>query len=328
MATQASPPKPWESTEADAGPDAPVEDPVKLLGSMLLGKGGPATGNISTHEIRVSSALVLGGVCLGLAGFAAITLSLTQGGDPYPVRRLGGVLGGVGLLMLMWGILAGLPSHRTLRVIGLFGAVIGGIGIAAFAWAYPQNWGRPRVDDHTVTVLATYVLGLVLLVAATFASLVADFVLRMQVRSKLRGELGRDPTDEEIQRDIDEAWRRHKVTWGGTVADTGRGIKVKVEDLPADWAALPRIGREVYAGGERATAVDTAVDQLTNFRGGRQRKSELPEAGLGDSAGALKALRTARAEAPKPSFWDRLLRRAPKAPPGFDLQGAGPRPPL
>jgi hypothetical protein len=269
----------------------------------------------------------MGGVVLGLAGFGAIALAQVSEGPPWALRELGGVLGGLGAMLLMWGIQAGLPAHRALRVIGLFGAGIGALGLAAFVWAYPEQWGRPGRPDQVVPVMATYVTGLVLMVAATFGALVADFVLRMQVRGRLRGELGRDPTDDEIQRDIDEALRRHKVTWGGLMPVEGKGLKVKVEAVPAEWADLmPKIGRETIASGERVAPLNDAVDSLVKFRGGRNKTSDTAEAGLGDAAGALAALRTARAVQPKRTWLDRLLRRKPTwaPPPGWELQGQGP----
>lgn len=329
--TTGGPPSPWESTHQDDSADGgKAPPPGKVLGELLLGKAGQPSAGIATHEIRLSSGLVLAGVCLGLAGFGAIALA--QGAAvPQELRELGGVLGGLGVLVLLWGILAGLPQHRLLRVLGLGGVVIGLIGLAAFVWAYPQNWGKPGVTDHTVTVLGTVVAGVVLLVGATFAALVSDFVLRMQVRGRLRGELGREPTDEEIQRDIDEAMRRHKVTWGGLSEDHTKGLKFRAEPLPGDWKVYaPRFGKEVVASGERADAVSTAVDSLTNFRGGRQRTGEIAEGSSAGAADALRALRAAQAIAPKRSWLDRLLGRWPKPPPGYGAAPprlAGPRPP-
>lgn len=318
--TNGAPPSPWERTSADE-PESAAPDPGQVLGELLLGKAGRPGGGIATHEVRVSTGLVLGGVCLGLGGFAAIALG--QGAAvPQELRELGAVLAGAGLLVLLWGILAGLPPHRTLRIIGLGGLVIGCLGLAAFSWAYPQNWGKPGLTDHTVTVLGTYVAGLVLIVAATFAALVSDFVLRMQARSRLRSELGREPTDDEIQRDIDEALRKHKVTWGGLSEDTTKGLKFRAEALPGDWKVFaPRFGRETVASGERADAVSSAVDALTHFRGGRQRSGEIAEGGSADAAEALRALRTAQAVAPKRTWLDRLLGRPAKPPPGY---GAAP----
>jgi hypothetical protein len=322
--TKGAPPKPWESnarTEESGSPD-----PVAVFGEMLLGKAGPPTAAIATREIRASSALVLGGVTLGVAGFGAIALAQGQA-VPQHLRELGGVLGGAGLLVLLWGILAGLPGHRLLRVVGLVGAFVGAVGMAAFVWAYPEQWGKPGVADHTVGVLGTYVAGVVLLVGATFGALIADFVLRMQVKSRLRDELGREPSDAEIQADIDYAMRRHKVTWGGLAEDTGKGLTFKAEPLPAEYQAImPKFGRETIAEGERKHAVDHAVDALTAFRGGRMRTDEMPEAGLGDASDALRALRNAQGAKPVKRTWlDRLLGRWPKPPPGYaDLTRAGP----
>lgn len=325
--SKAEPPSPWESTDEERA--EPVQDPVALLRDLLLGRAGRPNAAIGQREIRLSSAFVLGGVCLGLAGFGVIALAQMQlpAGEPQPLRELGAVLGGSGLLVLLWGILLGLPAHQSLRALGVGGVAIAAVGIAAFVGAYPQNWGRLGVTDHIVPVLATYVTGLVILVAATFASLVADFVLRMQVRGRLRGELGREPTDDEIRRDIDEAMRRHKVTWGGVVADTGKGIRVKAEDLPSDWqVVMPKVGRETIASGERAAQLDLAVDKLLDFRGGRQRRGELPESGVGDAADALRAMRTAKESAPKPGLLDRLLGRwrKPALPPGFEARARAP----
>jgi hypothetical protein len=283
-------------------------EPLPLLRDLVLGRGETPQPGVQTRQIRASSALVLGGVCLGLAGIASLALAQFQD-RPQGLRELGGVLGGLGLLVLLWGILAGLPSARLFRRAGSLGAVVGLLGLAAFAWAYPQNWGKLDAPDHSVTVMATYTAGVVLLVGATFAALVADFVLRMQVRGRLRTELGREPTDEEIQRDIDEAMRKHRVTWGGVVADEGTGLRVKVESLPSEWAAImPKIGRETVASGERVTAVDNAVDKLLEFRGGRNRTGAMPEAGVGDAANALRALRAAQPERRAKRGWlDRLL---------------------
>lgn len=313
--TKSAPPSHREAGEGDA-----VEDPGRLLTDLLLGRAGAGAG-LGQRQIRVASGMVLGGVCLGLAGFACIALAQMRL-DPYPLRELGGLLGGAGLLVLMWGILTGLPAGRAARAIGVTGVAAGLLGMAAFAWAYPEQWGRIGVVDQTVPVLATYVAGLVMLVAATFGALVADFVLRMQTRARLRDELGREPTDEEIQRDIDEAMRKHKVTWGGVVEDTTRGIKVKVEALPPGWTvSMPRIGREVEAKRESVNAVDVAVDNLVKFRGGRVRTDELPEGGLGDAAGALQSLKVARETAPKLTWWQRLFAKKKPSwspPPGWD----------
>jgi hypothetical protein len=216
--------------------------------------------------------------------------------------------------------------------MGLAGAAISAAGIAMFSWAYPERWvvefTGPGVQDYSVVVLATYVLGTVVLVGATFASLVADFVLRMQIRARLRGELGREPTDGEIQADIDEAMRKHKVSWGGMGPDPTKGLTVHVEALPKEWqAAMPKFGREYIASGERVAAVDGAVDKLLDFRGGRIRKGELPENGLGAAADHLKALRDAKAHMPKRSLWQRFVdwvhgRKLSDVPQGWEAKRA------
>jgi len=290
--------------------------PLAVLADMLLGRAGEASVKLGVHEVRVSSALVATGVVLGLAAFGVVATAQLRGGPPQGLRELGGVLGGAALVALLWGILAGLPAPRVMRGVALAGVAVAAVGIAAFSWAYPERWAKPGVPDMMVPVLGTYVLGLVLLVAATAGALVANFVERMQARERLRKELGREPTDEEIRADIELAMRRYPVTWGGIAADKGRGIQVHVEDIPPEWrAALPKMGKRTEAPQE-LTAVDQAVDRLRDFRGGRMRRERQPVGGVGDAAAALNALRAAQhqqATAPKPTLVDRLLGRKPKA---------------
>jgi hypothetical protein len=286
-------------------PDDPAENPLGLVRDLALGRAGP----LRQRDIRFSTGFVLGGLTVALAGAACIMLAQTHNdASTWALRRLGGVLGGAGLLTLLFGILAGLPANRWLRGLGVLGVLLGSGALALFAWAYPDQWSKVDAPDWSVPVIALYTLGAAMLVGAAFAALVADFVLRWQTRARLQQELGREPTDEEIRRDIEEAWRRHKVSWGGVAMVEGKGLTVKVEPLPAEYlVGRGKVGKQLEVSGDRAAAVDSAVGQLSQFRGGRMRTGELPEGGMQDAALALRSLRQERAAAPKPGLWARLL---------------------
>lgn len=276
--------------------------------ASLMERAGVEEAGYTERRLHLAMALFIAGVLLVLAG--AVLLVAAQWYPPtlelsmrYTLRQIGGLTAGLGVVVLFLGLLAALYTKRYMRWLGLAGGCVTVAGLAGFAWAYPFNWGVPGQPDWSGPVALTLLSGATTLIAATFAAMVSNMVLRMRVRGALRDEFGREPTDEEVNRDIDEALRRHRYTWGGIVERADHGLRFRDEPIPPEFLAMGWKERKHESGTE---ALDASQRMLNAFRGGRMRTGELDQGKLDASAGMLRRLRDEKAAAEARKPWNRF----------------------
>jgi hypothetical protein len=158
--------------------------------------------------------LFAGGVCLllvavVLAASASIVGALGLG--TVEARELAGGLAGIGLAAALVGALAAVPVDRGIWYRGLGGALIAGVGVVGFLWAYPGRWYGDS-PDLAFSMLAVYALGIVTAASYLFAG-VSDLTERVDRTEALvaavRGTdgLGTDGSTDTAGNGTDEADR-------------------------------------------------------------------------------------------------------------------------
>lgn len=221
----------------------------------------------------------------------------------FVLRHVGGVVAGLGAVMLFTGLVAALSTRPYMRVLAAVGAVVSLAGVAGFGYAYPWRWGVGA--DLSVPVIVVLTVGFAVLVAATFAAVVSNLILRQRVRQQLREDLGREPTDEEVARDIEEAMERYRYTWGGVREDTTRGLTIDTEPAEGFVVTNWKLSRDVEDDDLPSALRSTST--LLAFRGLSSKEGELDVGSMDTDAASLVALRQEKASA-EANRWTRRLR--------------------
>lgn len=219
----------------------------------------------------------------------------------FVLRHVGGITGGVGATLLFVGIVAALSTRPYMRWLAIAGAVVSLVGVAGFGYAYPHHWGIGQ--DLSIPVIVTLTVGFAVMIGATFASTVSNLILRQRIRAELRDELGREPTDEEVRRDVEEALAMYDYTWGGTRVDRTKGLRISEEHVDQ----LEVHGWKFQESEDADTAgLDRSTQMLTALRGGVEKEGELELGGVDQKGAALKRLREGKAEAEANRPWNRF----------------------
>ena len=269
---------------------------------------------------------LFGGVLIGLA---AIVLLFVAGNQPegssaeFSWRKASFVFAAAAGALVFLGVALTLPSKRSMRIVATVGLVLCAAGTAMFAYAYPMHFNVTDTQgDYTEVTVGLYVLGIAIIIAATFTSLVGYYLDRVQAAAAggPRGTAYSDQFDEYevpdsvIEKDIEYAMRKYKYAWGdGSAAASGVQINIK-DDFEAG---------TVIGGGKgvartvqlEAPQVDDATKALRAVRPGQKEKS-LPTAEVDAQTNALLAFRkqkfeqkAAKKSSPigKLGWWQRLL---------------------
>ena len=143
--------------------------------------GGAGGSEVGARRLSLGVGLFLGGTLLLVAGIlAAAEVFVPAGTTSGTARRLGGVLGGIGVPLVTLGVMTVLPADRRTRVAAVVGAVIMALGVALFSQAYPNHWvggPRPELVDLTLPTAGVYFLGAATTMWSVFVG-VANFKTR------------------------------------------------------------------------------------------------------------------------------------------------------
>lgn len=226
------------------------------------------------------------------------------------------LLGMLALPIALVSIVVLLPTQRRVEYIAAGGIAITLLAGAGFLYVYPADWWEFGMQE-TLMVVATYAVGLTLVIAANGAALVAHQL--EQVRAPTPSEITGDEaieretvSEEQVRADIEDAMQDVELSWGGIMKDKHRRL-----ELSADYA-------DDYAGDidvEATTtmsegSVDDQVAQLQALKGGQQQTAESPST-VDDQTAALRELKQQKerdevpANAPlaRGGFFGRLLDR-------------------
>lgn len=266
--------------------------------ARIFERGQPDDENVTEGRLHAAFLLFVSGGLLCLIAAAVLvaaqlfpetfTLSMR-----FVLRHVGGVIGGIGATALFAGIVAALSTRAYMRWLAAVGGVIAVAGVAGFGYAYPYHWGVGQ--DLSVPVILVLTAGFTLLVGSTFAAVVSNLILRQRIRKELREDLGREPTDAEVERDVQEALSQYTFNWGGVREDNTKGLTFTEEPLEGyqvhGWRPNRDEELDDYGSLERSTST------LLKFRGGAQHQGDIALDGVDQKGAALADLRRQKAQA-------------------------------
>lgn len=200
----------------------------------------------SKGQLYTGFFLLLAGVALAVAGIVVFQTSVTD----YGWREAAIVLASLSAPSIFLGIFWALPSKVAMRTIAVIGTGLCLIGTVLFSRFYPLQFNAPGNEnlgfpDRTGLVIGVYAVGLVMLLAGTFTSLIGYYLSRITAGATGAGRAAGtgvefDPNaayqydipDSVIERDIELAMKRYKYSWGGEGGSgaASQGLQINVPD--------------------------------------------------------------------------------------------------
>ena len=301
------------------------EEANPLLGYYRRYIGDPER----TVDVYAGFGLFFVGLGLGVVGVAVFLYSATLPPNTIPmysVREVAAVAAALGLPGLLLGVVVLLPVDRRMLYLGGAGSATTVIAIGWFVTVYPYDWNVPEPPDYSAQVVALYSVGLVAVIAATGAALVAHQVEQAtdsvavdpDSAATARSSGSADDTteadaetvtDEAVRADIERELDKTELTWGGVERSKGRRLQLDtsaVDDADIDPGTLSGSATETRT---TSGTVNDAVSQLAGLQGGTQNTASGES--TDDQADALRALREQQraedvAEAEDDSVVDRI----------------------
>ncbi|MFW6318099.1 MAG: DUF7139 domain-containing protein, partial [Halorubrum sp.] len=149
--------------------------------SLSEAYGGRGRSEVDPRRLYLGVGAFVAGTLLLVAGIlVAAEVVLPSGYSSGAARRLGGILGGVGVPLLLLGVMTVLPADRNTRAAAVVGAGVMCLGVALFAYAYPYHWvggPRPELTDLTLPTAGLYFVGAATTMWSVFVG-VANFKTR------------------------------------------------------------------------------------------------------------------------------------------------------
>ncbi len=242
-------------------------------------------------DVYVGFGLFLGGI-----GLAIVGLLLFMWGNTFDARSPGYfawvgpayALEMIALPVVMLGIVTLLPSERRMLYASVGGVAITVAAVVGFLFVYPQDWNGYG-DDYTVQVVAVYAVGLAGIAASTGAALIAHYLdMAQQADAVVTGDETDDEpelTDEDVQRDIDEAMEGVELSWGGVQKTEHKRLSFSEDDFDD-----VDVDTDAGTTTTRSTGVDAQVAGLKGLKGG-ETKTTTSSATVDDQTAKLKELR-------------------------------------
>ena len=276
-------------------------------------------------DVYAGFGLFFVGLGLGVVGVAVFLYSATLPPNStamYSVREVAAVAAALGLPGLLLGVVVLLPVDRRMLYLGGAGSAVTVAAVGWFVTVYPYDWNVPEPPDYSAQVVALYSAGLVAVIAATGAALVAHRVEQAadsvtvepdstaaDQSSESADDAAETVTDEAVRADIERELEKTELTWGGVERSEGRRLQLDtsvVDDADVDPGTLSGSATETRT---TSGTVDDAVSQLAGLQGGTQNTASGES--TDDQADALRALREQQraeeaAEADDESVADRI----------------------
>jgi hypothetical protein len=245
-------------------------------------------------DVYLGFGLFFGGIGFGLLGLVLFLWSaaIPAGtlADPnmvhWTLREVAFTLGMVGLPALMVSIVVLLPVEDRVRYVAGGGTAVALVAVAAFVVTYPFAFNVQATT--TAAVVAVYAVGLVAVIGATGAALVAHHLDRAEpAAGEGADEDGVDEaaTEEQVERDIEAVMDDADLTWGGVKTEETRRLSINPDEEDVDLSGAEGI----EATTTRSSGTDDAVAGLKRLRGGE--KEEARGSDTSDQAAALRELR-------------------------------------
>lgn len=234
------------------------------------------------RDVYLGFGLFFGGITFATVGVLVFVWSSTypQSADLFwQLREIAIALSAVGLPTFLSSLIVLLPVDRRAEYATAVGSVICLVGVGLFVLAYPYNWNVSGADA-SVQGVATYALGLVVLVASIGSALVTDYIERANTGSaggespaastetgETSGDAAESVSADQVARDIEDAMADAELSWGGVEKTDTKRLTFNTNEAEAeiDRSSFDRVGaNESRSEGD---GVDDAVDSLQQFRG-------------------------------------------------------------
>ena len=245
-------------------------------------------------DVYAGFAMFFGGVALGLVGLGLFVVEQAAFGPEktFWLREIAFAIGASGLPTLFLGVTVLLPVEKRARIGAVTGEAISLVAVAFFVWAHPWHWNVDSGADYSVQGVGLYAVGVVTVIAATFAALVSYHVERAApdqvVAEASEEDTGPEVTDEDVRRDIDEAMANTEMTWGGVPKDNTRRISLQDDSEGLDTSGFEGVEAKSHRSSDGG--VDAAVAGLQGMRGGESARKKARGSGTDDQAAALAEL--------------------------------------
>lgn len=161
-------------------------------------------GSGGTRSRRVITGMVLGGLGV-LAVFAALGL-VAAAGHSTTAKGYAGVLAGLGIPAMLFGVVVVLPASSRERAGVVAGTALSALGVVLFWYAYPGRWTR-TADPLAFETLLVYGLGCAVALWFVFTA-IASFRRRnnpqgtVELEVVRRGETRTVEVDRDSYRDL------------------------------------------------------------------------------------------------------------------------------
>ncbi|KKF39373.1 hypothetical protein FK85_29030 [Halorubrum saccharovorum] len=239
--------------------------------SLSEAYGGRGRSEVDPRRLYLGVGSFVAGTLLLVAGIlVAAEVALPNGYTSGEARRLGGVLGGVGVPLVLLGVMTVLPADRNTRVAAIVGAAVMCLGVALFAYAYPDQWvggPHPELTDLTLPTAGLYFVGAATTLWSVFVG-VANFKTRNDPGGTVTMEVTHKGETKVIEVDRDELNRGGGVGLlggtpdgnvetqtnrrGGSSSGSGSGSGPSSSGSPGSSGSPTSSGSTRSAGGSRS----------------------------------------------------------------------------
>ena len=194
----------------------------------------------------VGSMVFAAGIALIVLGSVLIMIfQLHYGSEPekilYTVVSIG-----VGIPLILIGINLMMKERMRGYLVITASALISSVAIYLFSTNYLTNWYYPLISY----ILGLYVVGFLILMGNAFANVIIWIIEQRLEPSRKEEEKSRLYTDEEIQRDIEEATRK-------SIEAAASELQFEIEKMPE----AKRFDREVMGARGHITRVRDDIDE-------------------------------------------------------------------
>lgn len=256
-------------------------------------------------DVYLGFALFFGGLGLGLVGLALFGIERAAlAGEVFWLREIAFAAGAFGLPLVLFSVAVLLPADRRAMYVAAGGLAVTIAAIAFFVSVYPSNWNAGA--DYSLRGVTIYAVGVVSVLASTGAALVSYHVERVSGSPAAVEEADEaaDPevTDEQVQRDIEDAMSSTEINWGGVEKVETERLNI-TPDAELEGENLDQSSAKVH----RSKSVDDQLSALQGLKGGEDRTDTSDS--VDDQAAALQELREQQrkeAEAEPDSLWKRV----------------------
>jgi hypothetical protein len=248
--------------------------------------------------------LLLGGFVLGLGALGLFLFAGSrEGAAMFNWREAALALGAVALTTFFLGLSIALPNPKGMRIASSIGVALCLVATALFTLHYPMHFNvqdspDPTQADYTALDTILFALGLAIIIAGAFTSVVGYYVQRIGQwveRETYLDEDGKktyEVPDWVVEQDIDDAMKRHGAEWGLGTDSTRLTITVKDE---MEGAVIKGKGKARVTH-LSAAETDKAVGQLAAMRPENRNRKQVGSNEVDDPVAALRAFRKQVAE--------------------------------